>query len=312
MSRFYSPSRAPGGHADLSLPAFRRLCHQIRQQSKRTSGTASSEAVIEMLRQLGEFIVYGDRTSDGEGGEGEVGPADLPHRDIHFDVFCEGNTLGACVELANQASSSGAKIQLLQTLSILVQNVHSQTSLFFILSNNYVNQVLETILEDRTRDADLVDAFVAFCKTLALRINSRTIQFFFADQACTYCPLFEKCLVFLYAEDTMVRTSAMAVLLHFLQLAARGGEAPEADPAAVIAGAPPLQVPEMGTARFLNMKRNRRRVAAYLVHFLTTTHLRYLEAVHGAEGLRSMEVLDDLEEALLLVEDVLMTVRPPR
>lgn len=90
--------------------------------------------------------------------------------------------------------------QAIQSVSILVQNVSKATSLFFILSNNHVNQLIQFPLEEyhiaerRKHNqvnnglsprryaspelAELTTQFVTFLKSLALRMNAETLQFF--------------------------------------------------------------------------------------------------------------------------------------
>jgi hypothetical protein len=87
--------------------------------------------------------------------------------------------------------------QAIQSVSMLVQNVSRATSLFFILSNNHVNQLINFPLEQyktaERRNHDIGDAmrkfaspelaeltthFVTFLKSLALRVTAETLQFF--------------------------------------------------------------------------------------------------------------------------------------
>lgn len=86
--------------------------------------------------------------------------------------------------------------QAIQSVSILVQNVSRATSLFFILSNNHVNELINFPLdlyntaERRNHDvatgrrfasqeiAELTTHFVTFLKSLAMRMNAETLQFF--------------------------------------------------------------------------------------------------------------------------------------
>lgn len=91
-------------------------------------------------------------------------------------------------------------IQAIQSVSILVQNVSRATSLFFLLSNNHVNELINFPLEEyhiaerrkHNQDgngfsprkfvspelAELTTHFVTFLKSLALRMNAETLQFF--------------------------------------------------------------------------------------------------------------------------------------
>lgn len=87
--------------------------------------------------------------------------------------------------------------QAIQSVSILVQNVSRATSLFFILSNNHVTQLIGIPLDlyqmaerRNTKSADTSRRFaspelaeltthvVTFLKSLALRMNAETLQFF--------------------------------------------------------------------------------------------------------------------------------------
>ena len=118
------------------------------------------EDVVETLRKLSEIVVYGDKKSE-----------------ILFDYFCEKNMLGLFLKIlqttsraadggagtgagtADEGTEGGTRsqdraphtpgfvaavhVQILQTLSILCQCVRNPTSLYYLLSNNYINEVLE-------------------------------------------------------------------------------------------------------------------------------------------------------------------------
>jgi len=92
--------------------------------------------------------------------------------------------------------------QALQSVSILIQNVSRATSLYFMLSNNRINELIQLPLDhylaaERHRQlaaskstsqatmtfsspeiSELTTHFVTFLKSLALRMNAQTLQFF--------------------------------------------------------------------------------------------------------------------------------------
>lgn len=41
-------------------------------------------------------------------------------------------------------------LQVLQTLSILIQNIRSETAIFYLFSNNYINELITTRLVNST------------------------------------------------------------------------------------------------------------------------------------------------------------------
>ena len=136
--------------------------------------------------------------------------------------------------------------QALQSVSILIQNCSRVTSLYVILSNNYINELIDLPLQlyeqavrQKTSAArifanpeytELTTHFVTFLKSLAIRINAETLQFFLtfhtttangADTATTTIdfPLYERALAFCVADqDSFVRTTALSICLNSLRL----------------------------------------------------------------------------------------------
>jgi Uncharacterised conserved protein len=94
-------------------------------------------------------------------------------------------------------------IQAIQSISILIQNVSRAISLYFILSNNHVNKLInfpmdlytlaerQRMLQAKTdvikvasaEIAELTTHFVTFLKSLAMRMNAETLQFFLQYQS---------------------------------------------------------------------------------------------------------------------------------
>jgi len=84
--------------------------------------------------------------------------------------------------------------QAIQSVSILIQNVSRATSLYFLLSNNHINELIDlplelySVAERSKRDsprrsaspeiAELTTHFISFLKSLAMRMNVETLQFF--------------------------------------------------------------------------------------------------------------------------------------
>ncbi len=160
--------------------------------------------IIETIRELSEVVVYGDRQKGSE---------------QLFEYFCEKNILSILVDiLHNKSTSSQVQTQILQTCSILVQNVRSETSLFFILSNNYINQVIDSDL-NFDEDEELLSYYISFLKTLALRLDDRTIQFFFMNKKGEISfPLYERSIQLYQHPDGMVRTAVRSITLSIFNV----------------------------------------------------------------------------------------------
>lgn len=91
------------------------------------------------------------------------------------------------ISIIKQNRSNKIKIQIIQTISILIQNIKNRTSLciviyhyfiiVFILSNNHINDLITTPLD--FMDEDVVSQYISFLKLLSMNLTADTVQFFY-------------------------------------------------------------------------------------------------------------------------------------
>jgi Uncharacterised conserved protein len=192
-----------------------------------------------------------EEKADEEGGKEKEGETVTP------EFHLEAETLLPPLAVATQA---------LQSISILIQNVARATSLYVILSNNCINKLIDVPLhlyaiaekrrliatkESKTLPAvfsspqitELATHFVTFLKSLALRMNAETLQFFIqynqqeentssdpstatdpdattlVSHTTVKFPLYMRALEFCAAhQDSFVRTTALNICLNTLRL----------------------------------------------------------------------------------------------
>lgn len=106
-------------------------------------------------------------------------------------------------------------MQILQTMGILCQCVKNDTSLYYILSNNYINDLLKYPY-DFDND-ELLDQFVSFLKSLSLRMNEQTIQFFFIEKTNSM-PILTRAIDLLRYREGMVRIAAQTCILNIYRV----------------------------------------------------------------------------------------------
>ncbi|CDI74182.1 hypothetical protein, conserved [Eimeria praecox] len=140
---------------------------------------------IETLRQVAEVLVWGEHNNRG-----------------YFDIFCEQNVLLYFVQLAEQPTVPNAvKVQLLQTLSIIVQSINKETAVYYMFSNNYINSLLSTKFD--FDDEEVASWYVSFIKSLSLLVNPDTIKLFLNERA-KHFPIYSESVKFFRAKDSMV------------------------------------------------------------------------------------------------------------
>lgn len=150
-----------------------------------------------------------------------------------FDLFCEHQMLGCFVSsLRAHVVPIPVKVQLLQTISILVQNARRTTSMCYMLSGGLLSALFAQPPD--LDDEEVLSYFVTFLKSLALRLDSTTAKLLLAGalnvpdgraaeerahgQQRKRLPIFECAVKLVGHRDSMVQTAARTALLNLLRL----------------------------------------------------------------------------------------------
>ncbi|EGG23042.1 armadillo-like helical domain-containing protein [Cavenderia fasciculata] len=145
----------------------------------------NSGVVVETLRQIAEVMIWGDQNNN-----------------TLFDFFLEKNLLGFFINILEQKTSSDVIIQLLQTLSILVENLRNRNSIFALFSNNVINEII--IHKFDFSNEEVLAYYVSFLKALSLKLDQNTINFFFNGQERDF-PLYTEAIKFVNHKETIFR-----------------------------------------------------------------------------------------------------------
>lgn len=183
----------------FSLVELRRIYKELVDNKFVTED--NQDLVIEILRVIAEMVVYGDNKSE-----------------LLFDFFCEKSMLSLFLQIMYSESTCpvSVHVQILQTLSILISCVKNDTSLYYLLSNNHINDIL-VFPHDFSTDESLSAQFASFMKTLSLRLNDQTVQFFFREDSGAF-PLLTKAIQLLASRDPMIRISAQSTILNIFRV----------------------------------------------------------------------------------------------
>ena len=176
----------------------------------------SESRLIETLRSLSEFMVYADQN--------ETSAAHAL-----FDYFQEHPFLIQMLNILDTYPSNFIQIQILQSLSILFQNISKQNSLYFLLSNNYINLIITSDGFSTDRE-EIRDWYITFLKALAIRLDSETIQFFYPGTArrrrsseagygrrnilWSEFPLYTCAIQYASSKESMIRIAVRTILLQ--------------------------------------------------------------------------------------------------
>eukprot|EP00775_Hariotina_reticulata_P010403 gene10403-10561_t len=154
--------------------------------------------VVETIRSIAEFMIWGDQN------EPRI-----------FDFFLENNIMTYLQRVLQQPANRSGEVakQVLQTLSIIIQNVRSETAVFFLFSNNHVNNIVD--LDFDFDDEEVLGYYISFLKTISLKLNRGTAQFFInTGSGCRGFPLYTRAIRLAHNREGMVRAAVRTLTLH--------------------------------------------------------------------------------------------------
>jgi protein CLEC16A len=104
-------------------------------------------------------------------------------------------------------------LQVLQTLSIIIQNVRSETGIFFLFSNNHINNIVD--LDFDFSDEEVLGYYVSFLKTISLKLNAGTVHFFLNSSSTGKgFPLYTRAIRLAHNREGMVRAAVRTLTLN--------------------------------------------------------------------------------------------------
>ncbi|CAF1014884.1 unnamed protein product [Adineta ricciae] len=159
-----------------------------------TVSDANRDLLIETLRCISEIFIWGDQNDSSV-----------------FDLFLERGMLTYFLNYMRQKHGRYICVQILQTLNILFENIRHETSLYYLLSNNHVNSII--VHKFDFTDEEITAYYISFLKTLSLKLNSHSINFFYNERNNEF-PLYVEAIKFFNHSENMVRIAIRTLTLN--------------------------------------------------------------------------------------------------
>ncbi|XP_073151832.1 protein TRANSPARENT TESTA 9 isoform X2 [Henckelia pumila] len=157
----------------------------------------NKDFVIEALRSIAELITYGDQ-----------------HDAAFFELFMEKQVLGEFVRILRTSKTVIVSVQLLQTMSIMIQNLKNEHSIYYMFSNEHVNYLITYPFD--FRNEELLSYYISFLRAISGKLNKDTISLLVKmnDDEIVSFPLYVDAIRFAFHEESMIRTAVRALTLN--------------------------------------------------------------------------------------------------
>lgn len=179
----------------FSLDELRYLTEQLAKVQ--IVNDVNKDFVIEALRSIAELITYGDQ-----------------HDSTFFEFFMEKQVMSEFVRILKISRTVIISLQLLQTLSIMIQNLKSEHAIYYMFSNEHMNYLITYSFD--FRNEELLSYYISFLRAISGKLNKDIISLLVKtqnDEVVSF-PLYSEAIQFAFHEENMVRTAVRALTLN--------------------------------------------------------------------------------------------------
>ncbi|XP_030925625.1 protein TRANSPARENT TESTA 9-like isoform X1 [Quercus lobata] len=179
----------------FSLQHFKYVINELR--GIKVVHKHNRELVIDLLQSIVEIVTYGDRQDP-----------------MIFECFMEYQVLAEFVRVLKIGKNARIEAPLLQYLSIMIQNMDSEHAIYYCLSNDYINSIIEHQYEFDV--GDLAPYYVSFLRAVSSKINRDTLCLLVKvhGDAVVSFPLYNEALKFARHGEKMIQTAVRALTLN--------------------------------------------------------------------------------------------------
>ncbi|KAL8153457.1 hypothetical protein V2J09_011217, partial [Rumex salicifolius] len=179
----------------FSLEELRYLTEQL--QRVQVVNDVNKDFVVEALRSIAELVTYGDQ-----------------HDSTFFDFFMEKQVMGEFVRLLQISRTAAVPLQLLQTVSIMVQNLTNEHAIYYLFSNEHINYLITYPFD--FRNEELLSYYISFLRAISGKLDQTTISLLLKTEhnEVVAFPLYVEALKFAFHEETMIRIAVRALTLN--------------------------------------------------------------------------------------------------
>eukprot|EP00771_Trimastix_marina_P001655 gnl/Trimastix_PCT/2740.p1 GENE.gnl/Trimastix_PCT/2740~~gnl/Trimastix_PCT/2740.p1 ORF type:complete len:720 (-),score=216.96 gnl/Trimastix_PCT/2740:130-2289(-) len=206
-----------GPKEKFSLKRMQYLLNRLKKN--RLVNDRNANTVMASLRELVDLLLWGDQHQDP----------------TFFEFFLENNMLSYFANTLSRTTNKQVKIELIKTLNLLVLNLSDSLSVFYLYSNNRINELITHHFD--FNDDELLAYFIAFLKAVSLRLDAQSLQFFFNQKkpmradpggvarrpsfvgvASYDFPLYTEAIKFFHHRDKMIRIAVRTLTLNVYRI----------------------------------------------------------------------------------------------
>ncbi|CAK80861.1 unnamed protein product (macronuclear) [Paramecium tetraurelia] len=170
---------------------------QVKRLHKDLTKPEKSHKYKQIIEELSEYFLFGDHQQE------EL-----------FDYFAEHNILSLFYQKL-KSSNHQLTIFIIERMSMIITNLQNPLNLNYVLSNPVLHDFINFNYDFNI--PEIVDYYVNFLKTIAIRINRDNFYLYFNQRYCTF-PLLWQAQKFINYPDQLVKNTIQNIVLSLSKL----------------------------------------------------------------------------------------------
>ena len=186
---------------EITINNFISMYNVLKEINEKEKHKKYKEDVKDIIQLIIDYLIFADNKKE----------------QIYFDTFCELDFMKEFIK-ASKSKNFDILLQIIKSMSALILTLSNQASLYYIFSNNFINNIIsnDDIFIQESNE-DFLTFYVNFLKSLSMKIDSTTIQLFFQKEQGTF-PLLENAINFYNSNDPMIKNVVRNIFLKFAKL----------------------------------------------------------------------------------------------
>ena len=183
----------------ITIDNFIEMHNCLKEINDREKQYKYKDDFKDLIQLIIDYLIFGDKKKE----------------QVYFDNFCELDFMKEFI-VASKSRNMDILLQIIKSMSALILTISNKASLFYIFSNNFINNII-TNDDIQESNEDFLSFYVNFLKSLSLKIDTTTIQLFFQKEKNSF-PLLENALKLYNNDDSMIKNVVRNIFLKFAGL----------------------------------------------------------------------------------------------
>ncbi|CAD8086309.1 unnamed protein product [Paramecium sonneborni] len=174
-----------------------QVIKDVKKLHKDLKKPDKSHKYKQIIQELSEYCLFGDHQKE------EI-----------FDYFAEQNILNLFYQKLKSANPQ-LTIFIIERMSMIISNLQNPLNLNYVLSNPVLHEFINHNYD--FSNPEIVDYYVNFLKTIAIRINRDNLNLYFNQRYCSF-PLLWQAQKFINYPDELVKSTVQNIILGLSKL----------------------------------------------------------------------------------------------